>query len=566
MSSINLLRRMLFSLGFLAIQVSLLILAVFHYNPILATIFLPFLVGTFYYWWRNYQKKRQDLVQCLKVITRKWDERKPEHPPCFRWKLAIGLLQIDNLEDAIQTIEKVDKLLFTAEIGRILEEWAQSFGGFLQKYDEERYLILLDNAALRQIEEKRFNVLDGIRSLDLGNKIPVTVSLGIGLGADSLGKLGEYAQAALNVALGRGGDQAVIKDEDVLRFYGGKTQTPEKRTRIRARVIAHALRDLIEEANRVVIMGHKEMDLDSCGAAMGIARIVRSLGKEAYVLLDDHNPAIDKLEKYLTSLDAYQDIFVLREFAVRVTDEQTLLVIVDTHKPSLVIEEALLSLTDKIVVIDHHRQAGEFVFEPILIYLEPYASSTSELVTEIVEYLDNVHLEPAEATSLLAGITVDTKNFTFQTGVRTFEAASFLRRWGADPVAVRELLKDNLASFVKRAEVVKNLEILYNSIAVGVYPEISEKAQLVAAQAADTLLNIEGIKASFVLCPCNKEGVVVSARSLGDINVQVILEKLGGGGHLTVAGAQIREKTLEEARARVKEIIEEYWREERMNS
>jgi len=566
MSSINFIRQLLWSCFFLAGEIFLLLLVVFYYNQLLAVFFLVFLLAIFYYWHRSYRKKRKDLVQGLKVIVRQWEGKKTESLHCFRWKLVLGFLQIDNLEDVVQTREKVDKLLFTAEIERILTEWIQSFSGFWQKYEEDRYFLLLDNSALRQVEEERFNVLDKIRSIDLGNKIPVTISLGIGVGADNLACLSNYAQSALNVALGRGGDQAVVKEGNNLRFYGGKTPTPEKRTRIRARVIAHALRDLIQEAKQVIIMGHKELDLDSVGAAMGLTRVVRSLGKEAYILLDHQNPAIDKLEKYLNSLDKYKDSFVYTEFAVRATDEQTLLIVVDTHKPSLVIEESLLSLTKKIVVIDHHRQAGELIFEPILVYLEPYASSASELVTEIVEYLDYVKLEPLEATALLAGITVDTKNFTLQTGVRTFEAASFLRRWGADPVAVREMLKDSLVAFVKRAEVVKNLEILYNSIAIGVYPEVSERAQLVAAQAADTLLNIEGIKASFVLCPYNREGVVISARSLGDINVQVILEKLEGGGHLNVAGAQLKGVDLREAKAKVKEVLEEYWKEERLNS
>lgn len=501
----------------------------------------------------------------LRKLKRK-EKEKVEAPKLWRWKLALGILQIDNLEDAVQTIEKADKLLFTAEIGRILEEWTEGFHGFLQKYDEEKYLLLLDNSALREIEAKKFNLLDLVRSLDLGNKIPVTISLGIGLGADNLAQLGEYAQSALNVALGRGGDQAVIKEKDQLRFYGGKTRTPEKRTRIRARVIAHALGDLIGEASRVVIMGHKELDLDSLGSAIGLASIVRPQGKETYIILDKKpSNALLKLERSFALLDEFSSIFIQAQEAIRLIDEQTLLIVVDTHKPSLLIEDKLLTLTKKIVVIDHHRQAGELLFDPILVYLEPYASSTSELVTEIVEYLDNVRLEPLEATALLAGITVDTKNFTFQTGVRTYEAASFLRRWGADPLQVRELFKSSLVSFVRQAEVVKNVEILYNAIALGVHSQPNEKAQLVAAQTADILLNIEGIEASFVLCPA-KDGVVVSARSWGKINVQVILERIGGGGHLMVAGAQIPGVKLPEAKERVKKIIEEYWREERKES
>lgn len=480
----------------------------------------------------------------------------------MRWKLALAILQIDNMEDALQTMEKADKLLLNAEIGKLLEEWVGSLKGFWLQYDEEKYLLILDNNALREIESKKLNLLDKARSLDIGNTIPLTISLGVGIGAENIAQLGEYAQSALNVALGRGGDQVVIKEGSKLRFYGGKTKTPEKRTKIRARVIAHALSDLIAESNRVFIMGHKNFDWDCLGSSLGLARIVHAQGKEVYILTEKDDKVLVKMQKSFSSFQGYEDIFISSEQAKKLLTEQSLLLVVDSHKPILLVDEELLFLTKKTVVIDHHRQAGELLFEPVLVYLEPSASSASELVTEIIEYLDNVHLEPLEASILLAGITVDTKNFTLQTGARTFEAASFLRRWGADPLLVKGLFRESLVSFVSQAEVVKNVKILYNSIALGVYSHCSEKAQLIAARAADILLNIEGIEASFVLCP-DSEGVVVSARSLGEINVQVILEKLGGGGHQMVAAAQIPGLSLAEGRKKIKQVIEDYWREER---
>ncbi|MGB4667888.1 MAG: DHH family phosphoesterase, partial [bacterium] len=375
-------------------------------------------------------------------------------------------------------------------------------------------------------------------------------------------ELGSFARAGLDLALGRGGDQVVIRDSDRFHFFGGKTKALEKRTQVKARVIAHALRELMEQATQVMVMSHRVADLDSVGAAAGMVRAARTVGKEAYIVLEDINPAVEKMVAFLQEEGDFQRVFLNEAEALRLVNAGTLLVVLDTHKPSLVAVPALLERTNKVVVIDHHRRGEEFIAEPLLVYLETYASSASELVTELLQYLgDNVELTFAEATALLAGIAVDTKNFSYQTGVRTFEAAAFLRRSGADQDTIQRFLQDDWATFIKRAEVIKGAEVLYDRVALAMVTQQGERAQLLAAQAADALLTIEGFAASFVIYP-TAEGAAVSARSSGDINVQVMLEELGGGGHMTIAGAQLEGVTLAQARERVLEVIHDYFAEE----
>jgi c-di-AMP phosphodiesterase-like protein len=367
----------------------------------------------------------------------------------------------------------------------------------------------------------------------------------------------------LDLALGRGGDQAVLKTPKDLTYYGGKTKAPEKRTKVKARVIAQALRELIAGADKVLVMGHRHADPDSLGAGVGLVKAARDLGRPAYYVLDEVTPAVAKLHSYLLEHESYQDVFLESGAALRQVTADTLIVIVDTHKPSLVEAPRLLARMRKVVVIDHHRRAEEFIADPTLVYLESYASSTAELVAEILQYLDEVHVTSLEATALLAGLTVDTKNFAFQTGVRTFEAAAYLRRSGADARLVQSLFQDDLASFLRRAEAIKGAEVLPGGLAVTEVDIPGPEGQLLAAQVANELLNIEEVKASFVVYPY-RDGAAVSARSLGDVNVQVLMEKLGGGGHLTIAGAQLGGLSVAAAREKVRAVLATYLREEEM--
>lgn len=478
-----------------------------------------------------------------------------------RGRAALALLQVDNMEEVTHEMEKPDKLLFAAGVGKILEEWAKTFQAFIQKYENDKYLIFFDKHDLKSLEEDKFSILPKVRSLNFGNQIPLTISVGIGLGTADFAVLGNYAETALNIALGRGGDQVVIKENADLRFYGAKTQAIEKRSQVKVRVMAHALLNLICQSDKIIIAGHRGMDFDSLGSCLAILRICQSYNRDSKIILDDPpSDSFHKMEKFFAVNDAYGDIFLTGKEACDWISSDTLLVMVDSHKADILVEPELVNLTKRIVVLDHHRQSGEFSFEPLLVYLEPCSSSVSEILTEIINYLPEVKLNRIEANALLAGITLDTKNFSVQTGSRTFEAASRLRNWDAEPLLMRRLFKKSRTNLLKQIEVVKNIEILYNSIAIGVYTEKTINAQVLAAQAADLLVNIEDIEASFVLNQ-NDNGVVISARSAGRINVQLIMEEMGGGGHLLMAATQCIGLTLEEAKARLLPIIEAYWKE-----
>lgn len=471
-------------------------------------------------------------------------------------RAVVALVQVDNHDEVLQTLDDKNRPLLTVEINKALAEWAETHNGYLRKFAEDKYTAVFTRGTLSRLEENKFDILDRVRQIKMGNHFPATLSIGLGAGDGDLNSRGREAQLALDLALGRGGDQAVVKANDRLLFYGGKTKAVEKRTKVKARVIAHALRELVEGASQVIIMGHEHPDLDSVGAAVGMIRVAKGLGKRAYILLGEMNSTIERMVAKLQELEDYRDVFLIpEEGALRILDPQTLLVVVDTHKPSLVAGKRLLAQTERVVLIDHHRRAEEFLKDPILVYLEPYASSTCELVAEIIQYLgDKVTLKVPEANALLAGITVDTKNFVFQTGVRTFEAASFLRRAGADPSAVRQIFREDLESFLRRAEVIRNMELLPNQTAFSFYPGEVKSPQILAAQAADALLTLENIQTSVVLC-AGEGMVVVSARSIGDTNVQVMMEKLGGGGHFSIAGAQLKNVTLEEAKTQVRNVI-----------
>ncbi|NLP18360.1 MAG: hypothetical protein GX376_04590 [Firmicutes bacterium] len=476
--------------------------------------------------------------------------------------LCVGLIQVDNYEEVLKSVLTHERPLLTAAIEGVLADWVARKKGLLQQYSQDRYLVLLEQSQLVASQEEKFPILDRVKEIEMGNKLPVTLSCGFGRDGSHPQELGSLARAALDLALGRGGDQVVVRDPEGFYFFGGKTKALEKRTKVKARVIAHALRELMEQSDQVMIMGHQFADMDSLGSSTGVALAARSLGKDVHIVLEEINPAVDKMVQYLRDEGGYQGLFLAEGEAREIITPETLLVVLDTHKPSLVSAPALLAGTDKVVVIDHHRRGEEFIADPTLVYLETYASSASELVTELLQYLgENIEITPPEATALLAGITVDTKNFTHQAGVRTFEAAAFLRRSGADQETVQRVLQDDWETFISRAQVIKEAEVFYGKIALAQVPQGGERGQLLAAQTADALLTIEDFEASFVLCP-TPEGVVISARSRGDINVQVLMEELGGGGHMTTAGAQLKGTSLSKARSKVLKLIREYFAKE----
>lgn len=474
-----------------------------------------------------------------------------------REKSVLGIIHLDNLDELSQVMDDQSRTLLSTSVSGVINEWAQKHGVYLRRVTSDKFLAMMDRQTLDKLEETRFDILDVVREMTVDNKIPITLSIGIGAGVSSYVELGQIAQSSLDIALGRGGDQAAVKSGNKLTFYGGKSNAVEKRTRVRARVIAHALRDLINEADQVIVMGHKQSDMDSIGASLGVLKTVQVHNKPAYVVLDEINPSIERLMKEINSNEELAESFITPEQALRLITGRTLLIVVDTHRPSLVIEPRLLHETSRIVVIDHHRRSEEFIEDPVLIYLEPYASSTAELVTELLQYQsDRINIDSLIATALLAGIVVDTKSFAFRTGSRTFEAASFLRRNGADTATVQRYLKEDLSNFVKRARIVMNTEIFRSNIAIAVGNSQESYTQVQVAQAAEVLLTLSGIQAAFVVAKRSDDTVIISARSLGDVNVQSIMEQLGGGGHLSGAATQIEGVNLNEALRRLKEVID----------
>ncbi len=471
---------------------------------------------------------------------------------------VVALLQIDNYDEVMQSTEDANQPLVTAEIDHRLSLWGSSLNGISKKYANDKFIVVFEKQYLEKLKEKKFELLDEMREVSVGNTIPITLSIGIGTGSSSPLKNLDFANGAKDLSLGRGGDQATVKNGDKVSFYGGKTSAIEKRTKVKARVIAYALRELIDQSNRVFIMGHKYTDLDALGSALGIYRASKNRGKNAYIVLGGNNPAIDCLYEKIIQLEEYENTIISCHDARESIDSESLVVVVDTHRPNFTECPQLLTLTDRVVVIDHHRRGREFIENTALVYHETYASSTSEMVTEILSYIDEkINIEPMEAEALLAGIVVDTKNFTFKTGVRTFEAAALLRRAGADTTSVKELFQDNLEMILAKAEVIKKAEIIRDMVVISTYDIGVESTQLIIAQAADELLNIKGMRASFVLGK-KDDTIIISGRSMGDINVQIILEKLGGGGHFTVAGAQLEGLSIEEVKEELHKLIEEY--------
>ncbi len=477
-------------------------------------------------------------------------------------QMVVGIIHVDNYDEVMQDIDEAKRPLIAAEIEHKINLWAYEINGLIRRYAKDKFIVVFAHKHLEGLEAKKFDILDDIREINQNNNMPITLSVGIGIYGETPLQTWEFADGAKDLALGRGGDQVVLKKGDKISFYGGKAKAVEKRTKVKARMISHALRQLIDESVNVIVMGHKMADLDALGAALGIYRAAKNRDKEVYIVLNETNPAIEMLLDRIYETDEYRDVIIHCDEAKFNIGKKSLLVVVDTYRPSFTECPELLKLTDKIVVIDHHRRGTEFIENTVLTYHEIYASSTCELVTEILSYMDDkINIPQMEAEALLAGISMDTKNFTFKTGVRTFEAASLLRRAGADMASVKQLFENDFSTIVAKAEIVKKAEIIYDTIAISMFRDISKYSQLVAAQAADELLNIKGITASFVLGRKNDTIIFISGRSMGDINVQVILEKLGGGGHMTVAGAQIEDFTLEEVREKLEKAIEEYFEE-----
>ncbi len=476
-------------------------------------------------------------------------------------KTVVGLIYIDNYDEVIESVDDSAIPMLTAIVDRKLTAMIHEARGILKKTEKDRYFFCITSEALAQLQKNKFEILNEIRMITVGEHIPVTLSIGIGIGEVTLEAAMKSAKAAIDLALGRGGDQALIKNGDKYIFYGGKSGEVSHNARIRARVKADALSELIVESERVYVMGHKIADADCFGAAIGVYRISKSLGKPCSIVLDGIPSTIRKIAVRFTDNPDYDDLITDSQEAWQNITENTLLIIVDTHINSRVESVDVLNKATKVIVFDHHRKSTDFIEKAVMVYHEPYASSSCELVTEMIQYIgEKVKLKSAEADALLAGITVDTQNFSMKTGTITFEAAAFLKRCGADGIRVRKLLQEDLSVFKAKAMAVAGTEMIYDGMYMSVCPSDYGNTSVTAAQAADELLDVEGVKASFVLCE-EGETIFVSARSLGEINVQVILEKIGGGGHQTISGAQFKGKTVDEVKEIVKEAVRQYMEE-----
>ena len=476
-------------------------------------------------------------------------------------KSCVGIIMIDNYEETMQRLDAAEKPQIIAEIDKEMYDWANKSNGVLIKSDRDRYVFLFEQRYLEDIKEDKFSILDKIKEIDTKEKVQFTLSIAISNEGSTDKEKYKSARSAMDVVLGRGGDQAVIRENEIYKFFGGRVEEVEKRTKVKARVVAHALENLIKDANKVMVMGHTNPDMDSIGSCLGIYRLAKSLDTNAYIVCSDNAPSLEAFRKSLDKEPEYEDVIINKEVALENIDEDTVLVVVDTHKVNYVDSPELLERAKKIVVVDHHRRSTDFIENATLMFQEVYASSAAELVTELLQYAEaKVDLKTIEAESLYAGIMMDTKNFTFKTGVRTFEAAAYLRRCGVDIIRVKKWFQSDLASFNIIADIVKKAEIVTDGIAVSTYDEVTKDANLICAKAADELLTISDITASFVLGN-NGEKICISGRSIGDINVQVILEKLGGGGHITLAGAQVENMTMEEAKQELINRIHEYFSE-----
>ena len=478
-------------------------------------------------------------------------------------KLVAGLIYIDNYEEALDSIEDVKRSLLIALVDRKVNKYFTEIDALVRKIEKDKYFVVFKYKYLEQLSADKFKLIEDVKSIKVGNEMAITLSIGVGAGGVSYTQNYEYARMGIDLALGRGGDQVVVKEGEEVTYYGGKAKQVERNTRVKARVKAHALREIIESREHVVIMGHTISDVDSLGAAIGVYCAARVLGKKAQIVLNEVTTSLRPLVECFTEEKGYPaDLFIKNEEALLITNKNTLVMVVDTNRPSYTECPELLNRTDTICVFDHHRQNSEVIENPVLSYIEPYASSACEMIAEVLQYFsENIKLEPSEADCIYAGILIDTNNFMTKTGVRTFEAAAYLRRAGAEVTRVRKMLRNDIASYKARAEAVRHAEVYRGAFAISVCPADNiESPTIVGAQAANELLNIVGIKASFVLTEYQGK-IYISSRSIDEINVQLIMERVGGGGHLNVAGAQLTNCTIQEAKRMIQDTIDEMIKE-----
>lgn len=478
-------------------------------------------------------------------------------------RMIVGLLYIDNYEEALESIDEVRRSLLVALIDRKINKYFQNIDALVKKLEKDKYLLIFKQKYLTELQASKFSILEEVKAVNIGNEMSVTISMGLGVNGANYARCYEFARAAIDLALGRGGDQAVVKEGEKLQYYGGKSVQMQKTTRVKARVKAHALKELVEAKDKVVIMGHSIGDVDSFGAAVGIYRIAKTLGKKANIVINDVTKSIRPIMSRFTEVADYEsDMFINSQQAKEIVDGNTLLVIVDVNRPSYTECPELLNLTKTIVVFDHHRQTGESIENAVLSYIEPYASSTCEMVAEMLQYIgDGLRLRSLESDALYSGIIIDTNNFQTKTGVRTFEAAAFLRRNGADITKIRKSLRSDVDEYQIRAAAVRDVEVYLDVFAITeCNAQNTESPTVVGAQVANELLNINDIKASFVLTEFAGK-IYISARSIDEVNVQIIMEQLGGGGHMSVAGAQLADVTVEEAKEILKSTLEKMKKE-----
>ena len=472
---------------------------------------------------------------------------------------VVAILMVDNYEDLMKATPEGKRSAVRAMLEEKLSQWSAGSEGMMLKYDRDRYLFVFEEKSFSDFAAKRFDVLDAVREVVAGEGVAATLSIGVGRDADSFEALFKNASVALEMALSRGGDQAVVKDKLNFEFYGGRSKATEKRTKVKSRVMANALAELIDEAKQVYVMGHSYADMDALGAAAGVCAIARKRGKKCRIVIDTENNAAHPMLRRLQALPEYQGAFLSGDDAFLRVQPETLLVVVDTNRPGSVESEPLLDACNRVAVIDHHRRGSSYIDKMALNYHEPYASSASELVTELLQYLiEPGDLLKAESEALLAGIVLDTKNFTNRTGGRTFEAAAYLRRAGADTADVQRMFQSDLQSMISRYDIIRRAELYHGDIAIAALDQ--ECDRVIAAKAADEMLTLQGVRASFVLYR-KDDGIYISARSLGEINVQVLVETLGGGGNSTTAGGQCSGMTVAEAKTTLLRAIDKYFEE-----
>lgn len=490
----------------------------------------------------------QDVTNLNKAIRANEEQR-----------LVAGLIYIDNYDEVINSVEEVRQSLLMALVDRKINQYIAKVDGIVKKMENDKYFIVVQKQYFKQLEDDRFSILEDVKSVNIGNGIPATLSIGLGLGSEAYSQSYNYARVAIDLALARGGDQAVIKDCNGITYYGGKRDQTSRNTRVKARVKAEALREFITVKDKIFVMGHQLTDVDSFGAAIGIYRAANALEKRAYIVINEVSASLKPLyTAYENNPDYPERLFLNSAEALELADESSMVVVVDTNRPGMTECEELLHVAKTIVVLDHHRQSSDNIDNALLSYIEPYASSACEMVSEVLQYIvDDIKIPNLEASSLYAGIMIDTNNFMNKTGVRTFEAAAFLRRSGADITLVRKMFRDDMESYRAKAQIISSAKVYHNKYAIARGENLTiESPTIIGAQAANELLDINEVKASFVLTTYNGR-IYVSARSIDEVNVQIIMERLGGGGHMNASGAQFDHTDMDEAVADLKQVIDD---------